>query len=324
MTLYIDMTCNLYELQDQKKKIVDIVSSNEEEAKKIDQIAKVRGWFRPEENSTHYPTVQKYLEGDIDVHTAAATLFKPIDEKIIAQKLDDVNFLDFWYSILHAARRKSFHEAEDDGKRNAHFHAKVADLVAAFRDHKVKDHEEYNYLYSSLMDFSMACREAYNDAPEPYASDIEIDAWTNINFFYARITEKGLQDLSIYAIWSMRTALENEPQDDVEGTAIQKYDVYVPAAAAWIFGMGRALYAKEVDLTPSDRKQGNPAKGGELWKGTAGFSKERWALWKERLATVSKMDEVSGKTRYIAKDAIEAMERAETFSAYEHSAKAGS
>lgn len=238
--------------------------------------------------------------------------------------MDNVNFLDLWYSVIHAAKRKSFHEAEDNGKRNAHFHAKVADLVAAFRDHSIKGHEEYNYLYSSLTDFSMACREVYNDAPEPYASDIEIDAWANVNFFYARITEKGLQDLSLYAIWSMRQALENEQEDDAEGTAIQKYNVYVPAATSWIFGMGRALYTREEDLTPSDRKQGNPAKGGSLWKGVAGFSKERWALWKERLAFVSNLDEVSDKTKNISRDALETMERAESFSNITHSASAGS
>lgn len=283
----------------------------------------MRSWFRPEENSAFYPTVQKYIEGDIDVDTAASQLFEPIDQKIIARKLDDVYFVDLWYSIIHAARRKSFHEAED-GKRNPHFHDKVADLIAAFRDHKIKDHEEYSYIYSALTDLSMACREVMNEAPEAYAPQIEINAWANVNFFFARLTEKGLLDLSLFAIWVMRSALENEQHDDAEGTAAQKFDVHVPAATAWIFGMGRALYTKEKDLTPTDRKQGNPAKGGELWKGKAEFSKERWALWKERLAYVSKLDEVSDLTRNISKDAIEAMERAESSSVHEHSADAGS
>lgn len=251
-------------------------------------------------------------------------LFKRIDEKIIAQQLDDAYFVDLWYAVIHSAKRKSSHEAEEDGQRNAHFHAKVADVVAAFREHKIKDHEEYDYIYSSLFDLGMACREVNNDQPEPHATDIEIDAWANVNFFWARLTEKGLIDLSLYAIWRMRTALEDEQQDDIEGTAAQKYNVHVPAAASWIFGMGRALYTKEKDLTPTDRKQGNPAKGGELWKGKAEFSKERWALWKERLGVISKLDSVSDKTKNISRDALEAMERAESFSANEHSANAGS
>lgn len=267
--------------------------------------------------------MQKYLEDDIDIKTVTSKLFTPIDEKITAQKLDDVNFLDLWYSIIHAAKRRSFHEAEED-RGHAHFHTKVADLVVAFRDHQVAGDEQYNYLYSELTDFSMACREVFNDAPEPDASDIEIDAWANVNFFFARVTEMGLSDLSIFAIWAMRQALENEQIDDAEGSAAQKYNVYVPAVASWIFGMGQALFAKEADLTPSDRKHGNPAKGGELWKGKAEFSRERWALWKERLAVVSKMEEISNKTKGIARDAIEAMERAETFRDNPHSASAGS
>jgi hypothetical protein len=291
---------------------------------KIDQIAKIRGWFRPQEDSAYYPIVQQYLQGDIDLDTATSKLFDPIDQKIVARQLDDVYFVDLWYSIIHSAKRKAFHEAEDDGKRNAHFHAKVADLIAAFRNHKINGHEEYDYIYSSLYDLGMACREANNDEPEPHATSVEIDAWTNVNFFWARLTEKGLVDLSLYAIWRMRTALEEEQQDDSEGTAAQKYDAYVPAAVSWIFGMGRALYTKEKDLAPTDRKQGNPAKGGELWEGKAEFSKARWALWKERLGYISKLESVSDKTKNISRDALEAMERAESFSANAHSAGGGS
>lgn len=311
-------------LQEKKQRIDHIISSNEEEAVKIDQIAKVRGWFRPEEDSAYYPIVQQYLQGDIDLDAATSKLFDLIDQKIIDRKLDDVYFVDLWYSIIHSAKRNPFHEAEEYGMSSAQFHAKVVDLVAAFREHKIKGHEEYDYIYSSLYDLGMACREANNDQPGPNATDIEIDAWANVNFFWARLTEKGLLDLSLYAIWAMRTALEEEQQDDAEGTAAQKYNVYVPAATSWIFGMGRALYTKEKDLTPTDRKFGNPAKGGELWKGKAEFSKERWTLWKERLGVISKLDSVSDKTKNISKDALEAMERAESFNADAHSAGAGS
>jgi hypothetical protein len=71
----------------------------------------------------------------------------------------------------------------------------------------------------------------------------------------------------------------------------------------------------EKDLTPSDRKQGNPGRGGELWKGKAEFSKERWAFWKERFAAIADMEGVSEQTKIDARDAIEGMERSQT---YEH------
>ena len=110
----------------------------------------------------------------------------------------------------------------------------------------------------------------------------------------------------------------------MEGTAAQKYNVYVPAAAAWVLGFGRTLYRKEEDLTPTDRKYGNPAKGGALWKGKPEFSKERWSFWKERLGVISKLDSVSDKTKNLSRDALEAMERAESFNTDSHSVRAGS
>lgn len=166
-----------------------------------------------------------------------------------------------------------------------------------------------------MTDFAMACRSAYNDTPTPYNGfiDPEIAAWTNMNFFYARVTQKDIQDLSLYAIFALRTALETPPEDDEESTAAQKYDAHVPAATAWILGYGHDIFRKEQDLSPSDPKQGNPARGGPLFKGTPGFNKERWALWKERFVAIAEMQDVKENTRIAAMDAIEGMERSETY-----------
>jgi hypothetical protein len=161
----------------------------------------------------------------------------------------------------------------------------------------------------------LSCREAYNDMPMPGVSfDIEITAWTNLNYFYALLTGKGVWDLSLYfAIWAMREALEQPYEDNEEATAVQKYDAHVPAAAVWVFGASRVLFDKEEDLTPTDDRQGNPARGGELWKGKSEFSKERWSFWKERFAAIGKMDGVNEETRSVARDAVNSMERAATF-----------
>jgi hypothetical protein len=292
--------------QEQNRKIQEIAARDQEDAVQIDEIAKIRGWFRPEDDSPFYPIVQDYLAEKLTLDEAAKKLVTPIDEKIAAQRLDDVNYLDLWYSIIHSARRLNF--------RETNWHTVLVDLVKAFKKHSIPGNEKYNYLYSSLTDFGMACREAYNDRPEPgHASDVEITAWANMNFFYALLTGQEVFDHSIYAIWSMRAALEESHADDRDSTAAQKYDTYVPAAAVWAFGGFRVLFAKEEDLTPKDKSHGNPAKGGELWRGKAEFSKERWYFWRERFAEVAKMDDVSEQTRTVAKDAIEAMERAATF-----------
>lgn len=240
----------------------------------------------------------------------SSKIFAGIDEKIVASQLDDVNFMDLWRSILHSARHTDFREIQQRDTV-----ADLVDLVAAFKEHSVPGNEKYNYLYSSLTDFDMACRASYNDAPVAHDGfyQLEVDAWANLNFFLARITGKDVADFSINAIWAMREALETVQQDDEDATAAQKYDAHVPAAAAWAQGSDRKLFLLEKDLTPTDPKQGNPARGGELWKGKSEFSPERWAFWKERFVAIGEMKEISEATQAIAKSAVEHMERAETF-----------
>lgn len=251
--------------------------------------------------------MQDYVNEDIDLAEAETRLFTPIDEKIAAKRLDDVHFTDLWYSIIHSARRISFQQYQ--------IHAKLADLVAAFKKHDIPGNRKYNYLYSSLTDFSMACREAYNDAPAACNGffEAEVNAWANVNFFLARVVALGLEGSQFFAIYALRQALETPHQDSEEATATQQYDAYVPAAATWILAMGRDLALKEEDLTPEDQKQGNPGRGGELWKGKAEFSRERWGFWKERFATVGAMEDVREETRSVARDVVQHMERAETF-----------
>ena len=82
----------------------------EDEAAQIDRIAQIRGWFRPKDDSAHYRIIQDYLSENIDSNEVATKLFGPIDEKITASKLDDVDFLDLWYSIIHSAKRITFRD----------------------------------------------------------------------------------------------------------------------------------------------------------------------------------------------------------------------
>jgi hypothetical protein len=290
----------------QNKKIDEFIGGEQSDAVKIDQIARVRGWFRPDDNSLYYPTIQEYLSEKLTIEEAAKKICKPIEEKIDAQRLDDVNFTDLWYSFIHSARRIHY--------RDNHKHDTLIDLFKSFKEHSIPNNGKYDYLFRALSDFSMACREAYNDAPTPGTSyALESVSWTNMNYFYALVTGKEISDLSLFGLWAMRQALETPHADDQQSTAVQKYETYVPAAAAWVFGGFKILFLKHEDLTPKDNKSGNPAKGGELWKGKAEFSRERWLFWRERFAEIAKTDEVSEFTRTTARDAVESMERAATF-----------
>jgi hypothetical protein len=253
--------------------------------------------------------IQQFLNEQIDVKEATSRILEPIDEKIKEAKLDDVDFMDLWTSIIHSAKRSTYR----DSART--YHNTLVDLLIAFKEHSIPGNEQYNYIYQEMTDFGMACREALNDAPVAHNGYIEreVEAWTNLNFFFSLVAAKHIQDLSLYALFALREALENPPIDDPMSTANQKYDANVPAAAAWIIGYGHDLFRMEKDLTPSDRKQGNPGRGGELWKGKAEFSKERWALWKERFSAIADMEGVKEQTKIDARDAIQGMERAQTY-----------
>lgn len=296
-------------IREQNKKIEEVLASTADQGAQIDQVAKIRRWFRPQDDSVYFPVVQDLVNGRMSTDEASTRIFGQIDEKIAASKVDDVNYLDLWYSIIHSARRIDYRDMKQRDQV-----ADLVDLIEKFKSHSIPDNAKYNHLYESLTDFSTASREAYNDTPVAQDGfiDIECAAWANMNYFFARITDKGLQDLSIYAIWALRDALETDHQDDREATAAQKYDAHVPAASAWITGAGRTLFTKKVDLTPTDPKQGNPAKGGELWKGKPEFSQQRWLFWKERFASIAGMDNVREYTRNIAKTSVQEMERAET------------
>ncbi|KAF2017380.1 hypothetical protein BU24DRAFT_149609 [Aaosphaeria arxii CBS 175.79] len=289
-----------------ESEIMETIDKISGEAEKIDAIAEIRGHLRPESDSKFYPIIQKYNNGNLNLEEAIQTLLEPIEK---ANDGEDINALDLWYSFIHSAKRTPF--------RNAESHDRLGKLLKGIKVHS--NNEAPKDDYAGLRDFGLAARETMNDSPGVGAgyTEPEAHAYANMQYFYATISRDGTFDLWLYAIWEMRAALENHQADDgpddahKPGTALQKYRARVPAAAAWIFGAGHKLYQKEEDLTPKRPNEGNPARGGELWKGMAGFSKERWALWKSRFEEIGQMDNVDEYTRNIAKEAVSAMAESE-------------
>ena len=257
--------------QKKTQAIREAESSGRDEGARSDIIATIHGWLAPEIQNPSYSIVLDYLNERIGVKDASKRIFSPIDERINENKLDDVNFAELWLSILYSARRISYRQSQQ--------HDKLVDLVAAFKNHSISGNEEYNYIYGSLTEFDLCCREVCNNSPNVDSGFIneEADAWANLNFFLARVASKHISDCSRFAIWVMREALEEPQDDDKPARAAEKHNVYVPAAAMWVFGMGRALFMKEEEvLNLDDMHTGNSEEPGDLWKGKRGFSKQRW------------------------------------------------
>ncbi len=119
-----------------------------------------------------------------------------------------------------------------------------------------------------------------------------------MNAFVARITDAQVSDFDLYAIWELREALEH-PVDS-------STDVKVQAAAQWIFFAGPRLYQSE-KIFEHEPLVLDPARGGPLFDGERGFTKERWVFWKQRFEALSTDPQLSDDARRVADEALNAM-----------------
>ncbi|KAF8189033.1 hypothetical protein BJ912DRAFT_385377 [Pholiota molesta] len=135
----------------------------------------------------------------------------------------------------------------------------------------------------------------------------------DINFqaFAARLTTEGVIDISKLAVFRLRDVLEQDPDHYIEGynevgphldTGILPANVWITLASNLIFGFCKAN---------GEGASRNHMPGGKHWKGSVGFSVERWEFWKQRLDEIAINDEASEETRGIAKKMKETMIAAE-------------
>jgi hypothetical protein len=293
-----------------EREIREALANIPDEASQIDYVMEKRGCFRHEDDSLFYPTVQEYLSTDLPLEEATEKLLAPIHTAILKQH-ENLNMWDLWFSIIHSAKRLPF--------RDVVSLTKLVDLMSAIKASPPPPDTAHKDLFHTLTDFGMCARESMNDSPgcgSGYTLS-ERHAYTNMIYFYALLLKSGAAGFWIYCIWEMRSALEDVQEDDPPerghqpGTRIEKFEARVPAAAVFVFAVGKEVYAREEDLSETRPEYGDPGKGGKLWKGQAEFSKERWALWKSRFVEVSELEELSEEVRAIAKEAVEAMKRIE-------------
>lgn len=126
--------------------------------------------------------------------------------------------------------------------------------------------------------------------------------WDNKTAFLAHLTSKADPadendpfDYSLYALWSMRDALETDPPADVDnGPAVRN-------AALWVTIAGPVLQRMSSESKEMSRNTG--AAGAKFsQKGWKGFNPERWNVWK------AGFEEARGSVEE-AKAAADTMER---------------
>lgn len=94
----------------------------------------------------------------------------------------------------------------------------------------------------------------------------------------------------------------------------------IPAAAQWFIHCGHNIYNRGQTMRHDEPpgsgqglwfKDGYGKPMGGLWRGEGGLNKGRWLFWKERFTWVRDNVELGEEARRAAKDATEAMIKAE-------------
>lgn len=169
--------------------------------------------------------------------------------------------------------------------------------------------EEYNA-------FHIPTRETPRTQTDPrWDTNNIIRSFINLNTFVALLNKTGKPNFnfSIFALWTMRAALESPVH---ETRAEQPVHAWIPAAAEWVRVMGAQMYQWDREYK-SGSIHGAPGRGGPLWDGKHGFCKERWALWRRRFdeLAASEESELDEETRAIARQAATQMAQVESRSA---------
>lgn len=128
------------------------------------------------------------------------------------------------------------------------------------------------------------------------------DQWININAFVARLTA-GYRpsepfDFSLYGVWTIRAALEDEETTDAS---------QIQAACVWLIYAGQVLLEKsqsEFQYDGKMAKEGSSLRGKE-WRGC---SDERWNYWQKKIEDLvaGSLDE---KTKLLREQALAQMKK---------------
>jgi hypothetical protein len=109
--------------------------------------------------------------------------------------------------------------------------------------------------------------------------------------------------LSLFAVWSLRSGLEEELSD-------KELDGEVAAAAMWMVYGGETLFSQLADAVQDEQKE-RMMKPGTLYSGQGQLCSERWQFWKRRFGEMSEEIQVNEETKEVIRLASEKMEKIE-------------
>ncbi|KAG4255781.1 hypothetical protein FPRO03_04729 [Fusarium proliferatum] len=222
-------------------------------------------------------------DSSVSAQQAAEKLASPCLEAIT--KNEDTakiegEFDSLWSSVLSAAEQTPH---DKQGKLVETLHAIKSIPQSAETAKKVVVWGEEKR-WDELPMFGGKAREQLDIAQEK--SD---EAFVNINGFFARATAAGVDDLSLFAIWTLREALEDPAADKISETSTK----LLKASSVWFIYAADALAKASKDGKQFDGKVAKPGASLAEFKdeaGWRGFNNDRWKVWLDRLSTLKEAD----------------------------------
>ncbi|KAH0393621.1 hypothetical protein KCU89_g12221, partial [Aureobasidium melanogenum] len=220
-----------------------------------------------------------------------------------------------WNSFLHLSSQQS-HSSKQQSELVKLLQALITD-APPLKDTKGAGVEvDGSKVWQGLPLFGQQARECWNF---PYHEEVDTkirDAWINVNAFVARLTAVAINqhggerqgysalDYSLYGIWSLRSALEEERENSPGKNTI---DASVGAAAVWLVYAGLTLKG----LSDSNKTySGKVAKPGSKFKDQEwrGYTKDRWQTWAKDLDKAKSLVQDDG-IQDLVQQALEVMKQ---------------
>ncbi|RAH48789.1 DUF3632 domain-containing protein [Aspergillus brunneoviolaceus CBS 621.78] len=131
--------------------------------------------------------------------------------------------------------------------------------------------------------------------------------------FYQRLPRPNRFGFLInHGAWVLRRTLEHAPFEKCHHPHIENTIQDCDEDEEDFYNMKRDEALEIIDeIYGKQGSLGREIRAYDKWQGSEGWSKERWAFWKERFIWISTVTALDRKTRRIAKDVVELMGRVE-------------
>ena len=252
-------------------------------------------------SSEEFKTLLSYVTDNPDINVTLSDFMNPLyqacenTQPAYSLSEDDLSthLRRAWDSMLLTAAQTS-HDSADQDKLVWIMKRLVAQAPLTDANQKVVEIEG-SRVWTDLPLFGQQARSAWN-----FPADQEVDQqvkekWINVNAFMARLTaaywegskievkegdvlNAGALDFSLYGIWSLRSAFEEEL-----GKKGKTTDAQIGAAAAWVVYASTALKGlaeKKKEFQGKVAKPGTKLREKE-WRG---YNEKRWQAWGRELA----------------------------------------